>query len=68
MEQTQVFEGIRQTMADLRADMRDHRQETNTAFRVMDDKMSRYFLWMVGIQITTLLGIIAVLAQVIRYR
>jgi len=45
MEQTHVFDDIRQTL------------------RSLDDKVSRYFMWMVGIQITTLLAIIALLRR-----
>ena len=33
-------------------------------FELMDDKMSRYFLWLVGIQVTTLIGVVgAVLSR-----
>jgi hypothetical protein len=36
-------------------------QEQRVAFRHLDDKMSRQFTWMVGIQITTLVAVLVAL-------
>lgn len=68
MEQSNVFDGIRQTMAELKVDLREGLKEQAAATRAVDDKVSRYFMWMVGIQVTSLIAILgmisAVLAQV----
>ena len=48
MEQTHVFDDIRQTM------------------RSLDDKVSRYFMWMVGIQVTTTVTILLTLVSLLR--
>jgi hypothetical protein len=52
MEQTQVFEGIREAMRDIRQQLRS-----------MEDRSSRQFMWMIGIQVTTLLTIMALLRR-----
>jgi hypothetical protein len=36
-------------------------QEFRVSFRHLDDKMSRQFTWMVGIQITTLVAVLVAL-------
>lgn len=70
MEQSNVFDGIRQTMAELKVDLREGLKEQAAATRAVDDKVSRYFMWMVGIQVTSLIAILgmisAVLAQVLK--
>ena len=49
-EQSQVFDDMRRTLADLRQTVRD-----------VDERVSRNLMWTVGIQVTTLLTIIALL-------
>jgi len=40
----------------------DRRFETiDRKFELMDDKMSRHFLWLVGIQVTTLIAVVGAL-------
>lgn len=59
-EQSQTFVAIRDLLADInrRVDRVEHRLD------VLDDKMSRQFLWLVGIQITTIVAVVgAVLSR-----
>ena len=54
-------------LSDVRADFRDVRtdiREMRTEIHRLDDKVSRQFLWMVGIQITILVAVLgAVLSR-----
>lgn len=59
-EQSQTFVAIRDLLTELnrRVDRVEHRIDG------LDDKMSRQFLWLVGIQITTLVAVVgAVLSR-----
>ena len=59
-EQTQVCVAIRDSLAgiDRRIDRLEHRVDG------LDDKLSRQFFWIVGIQITTLVAVVgAVLSR-----
>ena len=53
-EQAHLFQAIRDSLAtiDRRIDRLEHRVDG------LDDKMSRQFLWIVGIQITTLVAVV----------
>jgi hypothetical protein len=52
MEQSHIFDDIRENMADIRQ-----------VLRGIDDKSSRYFMWLVGIQTTILLALVALLRR-----
>jgi uncharacterized coiled-coil protein SlyX len=63
---------ISEVLADLRAAVRhleqrmDHfEQRMNARFDALDQKMSRQFVWLVGIQITSLLTVVATLGAII---
>jgi len=66
-EQTHAFVAIRETMAgfERRFDRLDQRVDRlEQRIDRLDDKMSRQFLWIVGIQITTLVAVVgAVLSR-----
>ncbi|MGH9161039.1 MAG: hypothetical protein ACRD2X_13780 [Vicinamibacteraceae bacterium] len=53
-EQSQVF-------ADIREDFRRLDERLNHRLDRLDDRMSRLFVWMVGLQITTLVTIVSVI-------
>jgi len=60
-EQTHAFFAIRESLAGLerRIDRLDQRVDRlDQRIDHLDDKMSRHFLWIVGIQITTLVGVV----------
>jgi hypothetical protein len=50
-----MLDGIREALVSLEARM-DRR------FEGLDQKLSRHFMWLVGIQVTTLAAIVAALA------
>jgi hypothetical protein len=56
-EQSQIFVDIREDIRrlDQRVDRLDHRLDR------LDDRISRQFVWMVGLQVTTLVTIISVI-------
>ena len=64
-EQSQTFLEIRDEMremrGEMRAEMRDIRGELRDAIRRLDDRVSRQFMWLVGIQVTTLAAIVVAL-------
>jgi uncharacterized coiled-coil protein SlyX len=64
-EQTHAFVAIRELLAgiDRRIDRVEQRidrleQRVDARFEALDGKMSRQFLWMVGIQITILIAVL----------
>jgi hypothetical protein len=70
VEQSQTLVAIREDIRDIRDDIRDlsqrldgqgHRldERIDRLGQSLNDKMSRQFLWLVGIQVTTLLVIIS---------
>ena len=38
-------------------------QKRDARFQVLDDKVSRQYIWLVGVQVTTLLAVAALLAR-----
>jgi hypothetical protein len=48
-------------MDDMRQEMREGFADVRSSIRSMDDKMSRQFMWLVGIQVTSLLALMAML-------
>ena len=52
MEQTKIFDDIRASNADIRQTLRS-----------LDDKTTKYFMWLVGIYVTGLLAIMAMLGR-----
>jgi len=52
---------VSQALVDLRAAIRHLEQR----FDALEDKMSRQFMWIVGIQMTTLLAIITMLGAIV---
>ena len=66
-ETRQEFAAVRAEMhsgfAELRDEMSRMRQEMTRGFERADDRMHRQFMWIVGIQLTTMITIIGVLAE-----
>ena len=52
---------MREMRGEMRAEILDIRGELRDAIRRLDDRMSRQFMWLVGIQITTLAAIVVAL-------
>ena len=51
--------GQSNTIADLRLDMSRMEQRMDARFAALDERLSRHFHWIVGIQITSLIATIA---------
>ena len=63
-EQSQTFAAIRESLAELSRDLSTRMDRLERRVDGLDDKMSRQFLWIVGIQITTLVAVVgAVLSR-----
>ena len=56
---------LSQGLMDLRASIRHLEQRIDARFDALEDKMSRQFMWIVGIQMTTLLAIITMLGAIV---
>lgn len=57
------MDGIRDALVHLEERM-DRRLDTlDRRVNGLDEKMSRYFVWIVGVQVTTLAAIVATLAS-----
>lgn len=56
---------LSQALVDLRASIRHLEQRIDARFDSLEDKMSRQFMWIVGIQMTTLLAIITMLGAIV---
>ncbi len=52
---------VMQVRNELRDDIGQLRSEMHQGFARMDDRMSRQFMWTVGIQVTTLLAVVGAL-------
>jgi tetrahydromethanopterin S-methyltransferase subunit B len=52
---------LSQGLAEVKETMRHFQQRVDARFDTLDDKVSRQFMWLVGIQITTLVAIVAAL-------
>ena len=55
-----IVSGQSNTIADLRLDMSRMEQRMDARFAALDERLSRQFHWIVGIQITSLIATIAV--------
>ena len=63
-ENARGIEGLREAVVDLGRRM-DHRFETtDQRLDRLDEKMSRQFLWVVGLQITTVLAMTGAIAAI----
>jgi hypothetical protein len=51
--------GVRHETSALRSDMNSLRTDVNSMHRHLDDKMTRQFNWIVGLQVAALLAIIS---------
>ena len=56
-EHAQYFPDLKTDMRDLRADIR----RVEGRIDALDEKVSKHFLWLVGMQITTLVAIVGAL-------
>ena len=61
-EMARGAEQLRAEMTQLRADVVRGFERTESRFERVDDRMYRQFTWIVGIQLTTMLTVIGVLA------
>ena len=52
---------LSQGLVEVKETMRHFQQRVDARFDTLDDKVSRQFMWLVGIQITTLVAIVAAL-------
>lgn len=68
-EQTRMTDGIRDAIRDMddRLDRRMTRLEEKIDLRAdaIDARMSRYFLWLVGLHVTTLVAMVGALSGII---
>jgi len=60
-ELAQVRSEMRVESGQLRGEMGQLRADMQQGFARLDDRMSRQFTWMVGIQVTTLLAVVGAL-------
>ena len=60
MEHARTFDDMRQTMRSF-----EHRMDAR--FDAMDAKMSRGFMWLVGMQMSVVLALIALVATALRH-
>jgi len=67
-EQSRTVDGVRDAVAQLAQRVTDLEQRMDRRFEgvdrrldVLDEKISRHFTWVVGIQVTTLVAIVAAL-------
>jgi tetrahydromethanopterin S-methyltransferase subunit B len=60
MEQSRTFDDMRQTMRSLE-------QRMEFRFDSLDSKMSRQFMWLVGMMMTQLLAILAAMVALLRH-
>jgi chromosome segregation ATPase len=58
---TEVRAEVGQLRTEVRAEIGQLRGEMGQGFARLDDRMSRQFTWMVGIQVTTLLAVVGAL-------
>jgi septal ring factor EnvC (AmiA/AmiB activator) len=61
-EMQRGFAETRNEFAAVREEMARMRQDSTGCFERLEDRMDRQFLWLVGIQLTTMLTVIGVLA------
>jgi uncharacterized coiled-coil protein SlyX len=52
---------LAQGLAEVKETIRHLQQRVDTRFDTLDDKVSRQFMWLVGIQVTTLVAVVAAL-------
>lgn len=52
---------MREMRGEMHAEMRDIRGELRDAIHRLDDRVSRQFMWLVGVQLTTLAAIVVAL-------
>jgi hypothetical protein len=64
-EQRVVFESLKESVADLKADVGSLTTDMDRRFDHLDTKMSRQFMWLVSMQIMTLLAVVAALAAML---
>jgi hypothetical protein len=61
-EMQRGFAETRQDFAGVREEMARMRQDMTRGFERLDDRMQRQLVWLVGMQLTTMLTVIGVLA------
>jgi hypothetical protein len=64
-EQRVVIESLKESVADLKADVGSLKTDMDRRFDHLDTKMSRQFMWLVSMQIMTLLAVVAALAAML---
>jgi hypothetical protein len=60
-----VIESLKESVADLKADVGSLKTDMDRRFDHLDTKMSRQFMWLVSMQIMTLLAVVAALAAML---
>ena len=63
--QTESVNGVRDSVSSLEARMDRRFEGIDRRLDAIDDKLSRQFLWLVGIQVTTLATIVVVVLAVV---
>lgn len=61
-EQRVVIDSLKESVAELRADVGSLKTDMDRRFDHLGTKMSRQFMWLVSMQIMTLLAVVAALA------
>jgi uncharacterized coiled-coil protein SlyX len=64
-EQRVVIESLKESVADLKADVGSLKTDMDRRIDHLDTKMSRQFMWLVSMQIMTLLAVVAALAAML---
>jgi len=62
-EHSKGLEDLKHLISNLDQKVDRFREELSSRIDALDQKFSRYFLWLIGIQITILLAIIATLLR-----
>jgi uncharacterized coiled-coil protein SlyX len=60
-EQSHALVDLREVIHHLDQSLRHLDQKVDARFQTLDDKISRQFVWVVGVQVTTLVAIVGAL-------